>query len=149
MKNFWSKILILFLFALAMGYLEAAVVVYLRALILSNEVSISASGTIYWVEIFREAATIVMLVTLTLLVAKNWLERFLYFIYIFSIWDISYYLFLYLILRWPPTLFTQDIYFLIPKPWIGPVWFPLFLFSILFVVSFHSLFKRNIYNQRK
>ncbi len=145
MKKFWPKILVLFLFALAMGYLEAAVVVYLRVLILSNEVSISAPERIYWTEIFREAATIVMLVTITLLVAKNWLERFLYFIYIFSIWDLSYYLFLYLILRWPPTLFTQDIYFLIPKPWIGPVWLPLFLFSILFIVSFYALFRRGNY----
>ena len=29
------------------------------------------------------------------------------------------------VLRWPPTLTTMDVLFLIPVPWLAPVWVPL------------------------
>lgn len=72
----------------------------------------------------REAATIVMLVTLALLVGNSWLDRAMVFLWTFAFWDLFYYVSLYLVIKWPPRLTTVDVLFLIPRPWIAPVWFP-------------------------
>ncbi len=42
----------------------------------------------------------------------------------FAFWDIFYYIGLWGAIRWPPSLFTPDILFLIPVPWLSQVWFP-------------------------
>lgn len=138
-KNHRTFIL-LGVFGLAMGFLEAIVVVYLRQIyypqgfdfplsILSPEIVI-----IEWV---REIATIIMLVTLGIIAGKDNLQRFFYFLYSFAIWDIFYYAGLKLFLNWPPSFLTWDILFLIPIPWIGPVLAPIIcsLTLILFAVS--------------
>ncbi|MCK4855811.1 MAG: hypothetical protein KAT31_16140, partial [Bacteroidales bacterium] len=41
------------------------------------------------------------------------------------IWDIFYYVFLWLLIGWPPSLMTYDVLFLLPSTWIGPVITPL------------------------
>ena len=46
----------------------------------------------------------------------------------FATWDLSYYAFLRLISGWPQSLFTRDVFFLIPVPSIGPVITPLVIF---------------------
>ena len=48
------------------------------------------------------------------------------FLLTFGIWDITYYVALYAILRWPPSLATMDVLFLIPPGpwWHQPVWVP-------------------------
>ena len=43
---------------------------------------------------------------------------------VFGVWDIFYYLFLKLFLDWPASFATWDILFLLPYPWVGPVWPP-------------------------
>jgi len=73
------------------------------------------------VEWIRELATLVMLAAVGVLAGKNNLQRLLYFLFTFAIWDIFYYVALYLLLDWPQSLLTWDILFLIPVPWIGPV----------------------------
>jgi hypothetical protein len=72
-------------------------------------------------ELGREAATIIMLAGIGILSGKNPTQRFALFLYSFAIWDIFYYVFLKVLLNWPESLFTWDILFLIPLPWVGPV----------------------------
>jgi hypothetical protein len=126
-KSDLSRIIFVTVFAIAMGYLESAVVVYLRELyypegfafplkILSMRIAVT--------EIFREFATMVMLLTIGIIAGRSRLERFGFFIFAFGIWDIFYYIFLKMILGWPESLFTWDILFLLPTTWVGPVLAP-------------------------
>jgi hypothetical protein len=57
-----------------------------------------------------------------------------YFFLAFGLWDIFYYFWLKVFLNWPPSLFTLDVLFLIPVPWVGPVLAPM-LVSLFFIVS--------------
>ncbi|HEY6108335.1 MAG TPA: hypothetical protein VIV56_05450 [Gemmatimonadales bacterium] len=107
------------LYAIAMAFVEAAVVVYLRALLDATPVD-----RIPGVEIAREAATIVMLLAVGVLAGGELRERFLVFCLAFGIWDLSYYAWLRVLLGWPPSLLTSDILFLIPVPWVAPVLAP-------------------------
>lgn len=115
------------LFAIAMGALEAIVVVYLRQLYYPMgfdfplTLLVPKMVTVEW---FREIATIVMLVTIGMIAGRTSLQRFAWFLYSFAIWDIFYYLWLKVLLNWPSSLLTWDILFLIPVPWVGPVLAP-------------------------
>jgi hypothetical protein len=112
------------LFSIAMGYLETAVVVYLRAIYYPQGFDfplVNMNTTIALTELGREAATIIMLAGIGILSGKNPTQRFAMFLYSFAIWDIFYYVFLKVLLNWPESLFTWDILFLIPLPWVGPV----------------------------
>lgn len=131
-----------------MALVEAAVVIYLRELYYPLEFFINSvqdlavmPERILRVELWREVATIIMLAAVGFLFSSRLKKKILGFIWAFSIWDLFYYFFLYLFLKWPPSLLTADVYFLIPWPWIGPVWFPLILFSTLAVVSFWLIVK--------
>jgi hypothetical protein len=120
-----NKILIsLAVFSIAMGFIETAVVVYLRELYYPNGFAFPLQPIdkgIGVTEILREAATIIMLICAGIFTGRTNTEKFGFFIYCFGIWDISYYLFLYLLLGWPESLLTWDILFLIPVTWVGPV----------------------------
>ena len=110
-----------------MGFLETAVVVYLRALYYPNGFQlplVNLDTSIAITELGREAATIIMLAGIGILAGKNPIHRFAFFLYSFAIWDIFYYVFLKLLLNWPESLFTWDVLFLIPLPWFGPVLCP-------------------------
>jgi len=112
------------LFAFAMGFMEAIVVVYLRKLYYPQGFNFplqTVPSDMLSLELVREICTVVMLTFIALMVGKNKLQKFAWFIYCFAIWDIFYYVGLKLILNWPPSLFTWDILFLIPVPWVGPV----------------------------
>ncbi len=85
-----------------------------------------------FIEIGREAATIVMLVFIALLAGSNRQKKIGYFFIAFGIWDIFYYIWLYLFIQWPKSLLEWDILFLIPFPWWGPVIAPI-LISILLI----------------
>lgn len=114
-------------YAIAMGYLEAAVVVYLRRLYYPHGFAFPLAGmdpSVIGIEITRELATIVMLAAVGILAGRNRAERFAYFLCAFGAWDIVYYLGLKLTLGWPPSLLSWDILFLIPVPWVGPVLAP-------------------------
>jgi hypothetical protein len=120
------------LFAVAMGHLEAVVVVYIRHIMGIVPPPEHLDANIYaqvphWIivsEQGREAATIVMLVTLALLAGRSRLERVATFLFAFGVWDIWYYVALKLLLDWPASLQTLDLLFLIPKAWFAPVWLP-------------------------
>jgi hypothetical protein len=124
MNLFRKYLIILTLFSIAMGYLESAVVVYLREIYYPFGFSfpmVTMSGRLALTEILREAATVIMLVSVAWLAGKNSYEKFSWFIFCFAVWDIFYYVFLKLLLNWPESLFTWDILFLIPMVWTGPV----------------------------
>ena len=121
---------ILAVFALAMGHLEAVVVVYIRIALgdLNGSVSVPQElvRTFPWtIEATREAATLVMLGTLALLVGRTWWERAAALLWAFAIWDATYYVALKVMTGWPASLNTPDVYFLLPAPWGGPVWVPM------------------------
>ncbi len=140
-------------FGMAFGFVEAAVVVYLRAAVgllpgyggsLADVAGLSADffqqaqildelpRSLLVVELMREAATMIMLVSVALLTVKTTRERCAIFLWTFAIWDISYYPGLWTTVRWPPSLLTADVLFLIPVPWFAQVWFPI-LVSALFM----------------
>ena len=126
MKPLPKTIWIVF-FALAMGYLESAVVVYLRELYYLEgfDFPIKEMSRILAVtELFREAATLIMILAVSVLAAEKWLHRFAWFLVVFAIWDLTYYLFLKIILDWPASFLTNDILFLLPSIWTGPVLAP-------------------------
>jgi len=112
------------LFAIAMGFLETSVVVYLRELYYPDGFRfplVVVSNKIAVVEFWREFCTIIMLVGIGIAAGRTRLERFAYFLVAFAVWDIFYYVFLEVLLGWPESLSTWDILFLIPVPWTGPV----------------------------
>lgn len=111
-------------FSVAFAFVEASVVIYLRALYypegFSFPLKLIPAGYLR-VEIAREAATIIMLATTGIIAGwKPW-ERFGFFLFAFGIWDIAFYAWLLVTVGWPATPFDRDILFLIPLPWIGPV----------------------------
>ncbi|HEX8516189.1 MAG TPA: hypothetical protein VF868_08315 [Bacteroidia bacterium] len=127
MKAVTKTIIWLTVFSIAMGYLETSVVVYLRKLYYPGGFRfplIPVTRDIAITEFWREAATIIMLIGAGVMSGKNALQRFVFFLYSFAIWDIFYYVFLKVLLDWPEALTTWDILFLIPVPWVGPVWAP-------------------------
>ena len=115
-------------FAIAMAWVEAASVFYIRALVDRIEPyqadPLPMHGALGNVELWREAATLVMIATLGLLAGRTWRRRAGYAALAFGAWDISYYVFLRLISGWPRTLLDWDILFLLPLPWWGPVLAP-------------------------
>ena len=149
------QLLTTLLFAVGFGFVEAAVVVYLRAAVgllpgyggtlievaqLSSDIYIQAGilaelpKSLMAVEFSREAATMIMLVTLAILTTKERKERWGIFLWTFAIWDIIYYVSLYTTVGWPSSLLDQDVLFLIPVPWFSQVWFPI-LVSLLILTA--------------
>lgn len=128
-------------FAVAMAYLEAAVVVYLQTALSSRVgpvfplVPADQAGGLIEIEAGREAATIVMIAAVGLLTGRTWLERLAWSAVVFGAWDIGYYGWLYVLSGWPPSLGTPDILFLLPVPWVGPVWSPMLVSGALIAVG--------------
>src|SRR5438874_12164173 len=75
-------------------------------------------------EVFREAATIVLLVSVAFLTTTKMSARAAVFLCTFAIWDVTYYAALWGTVRWPLSLRDPDALFLISRPWTSPLWFP-------------------------
>lgn len=124
------------LFAIAMAYIEAALVVHLRHLYYAeNPLTIFPlrlfTHTDLAIELMREVATIVMIITVALLAVRDIGRRFTAFVFIFGVWDLFYYLWLKLLIDWPQTWLEWDVLFLIPWPWFGP-WITPAIIALLF-----------------
>ncbi|MCF8380042.1 MAG: hypothetical protein K9H49_10725 [Bacteroidales bacterium] len=132
-----TKIIVISLFAIAMGFLETTVVIYLRELLYPTGFAfplVPIPSDLAFIEILREAATLIMLLAIAIISGKTFSERFAWFIYTFAIWDIFYYIFLKLLIFWPESLMTWDILFLIPTTWTGPVISPIIVsLSMIFL----------------
>ena len=146
----WRQLTTLAIFAASFGFVEGAVVVYLRSATgllpgyrgTLSELQHSSEGyhqeqsisqfpqSLLTIEVYREAATIIMLVSVTLLAASSTSARWAAFLWVFALWDIAYYAGLWLTVRWPASLTDLDVLFLIPVPWIAQVWFPLAVSSL-------------------
>lgn len=132
-------------FAVAFGFVEASVVVYLRGALgmlpgvqgtLADVARLSSSAyqqaytvdqfpkSLLRVETLREAATMVMLVSVALLAERRLRERWAIFLWTFALWDLTYYFALRATVGWPGSLTDTDILFLIPVPWLAQIWFP-------------------------
>ena len=150
----WRRLIALAIFAGAFGFAESAVVVYLRAAVgllpgykgTLSDLQHSPEGyhqeqslsqfpqSLLTIELYREAATMIMLVSVALLAASTISARWAAFLWIFALWDIAYYAGLWATVRWPASLADLDVLFLIPVPWVAQVWFPL-LVSALTVLA--------------
>jgi hypothetical protein len=134
------KLLLLSIFGIAMAHFEGVVVVYLRKATGmhdsdgNRETLKKIPPRFIKIEITREAATIIMLVVIAILAGNTWVERGVLFLWTFAFWDLFYYLSLYILIKWPRSLKTIDVLFLIPVPWIAPVWFPVGVSSLTIVV---------------
>lgn len=123
-----KKIILVTLFAVAMGFLEATVVVYMRELYYPEGFIFPLQlipPRIFVIELVRELSTLIMLLSIGFLIGRSALEKFSWFLFSFGVWDIFYYVALKLFLDWPESLLTWDILFLIPIAWLGPVLAPL------------------------
>jgi hypothetical protein len=122
-KVFW-----LTLFALSFGFVECSVVVYLRQIYYPGQTLLFPLKVfephIFGVELFREAATIIMLFAAAAMTFEKSILRFAGFIWGFAVWDIMYYVFLKLFINWPADVFEWDVLFLIPVVWASPVLAP-------------------------
>jgi len=121
----WFTVVI---FAVAMAWVESAVVYYLRTMIDRIEPyqpnPLPIIGGLGPAEMVREAATMVMLLTVGILAGRNWRSRLGFTAIAFGLWDIFYYVFLKVMCGWPHSLLDWDILFLLPLPWWGPVLAP-------------------------
>ncbi|HJT88221.1 MAG TPA: hypothetical protein VJ732_10205 [Bryobacteraceae bacterium] len=156
----WKRrVFAILLFAVAFGYLEAAVVSYLRVLheparqrfypgrpaselfpLLTLQQARETQQTgVLAIEVGREAATIVMLAALALAVSANTGQWFAAFVMAFGAWDLMFYIFLKVLLGWPASLMTWDVLFLIPVPWAAPVLAPSIVAALMVIAGFWHL----------
>jgi hypothetical protein len=125
------------LYAVAMAYVEAAAVLYLRTIY----GGIDPVGPRYppfdplpdfvWIEIGREAATMIMLAAVGYLAARGLAGRIGAFAIAMGVWDIFYYVFLWMFAGWPSSPLAPDVLFLIPLPWWGPVASPILVAAVI------------------
>ena len=155
----------LVVFSIAFGYVEAAVVAYLRSIyapirlrffpaevakelfpLLSLE-QLRSLGTEHIArlktELGRELATMLMLGGVALAATRKLREWTAAFLICFGIWDIAFYVFLRLLLDWPASLFTWDILFLVPVPWTGPVIAPVIVSASMIVCGFIVMWRES------
>jgi hypothetical protein len=72
------------------------------------------------IELAREAATLILIWA----ASRNARSRLGAFLLAFGVWDLTFYLWLRVLIGWPPSLLTWDILFLLPVPWAAPVLAP-------------------------
>ncbi|MBL7789607.1 MAG: hypothetical protein JNL75_07275 [Chitinophagales bacterium] len=139
-----KKSLHLIVFFISMAMLESAVVIYLRELLYPDGFHFPLVGMkpiVIATELAREAATIIMLWTVGYIAGRNFSTRFAWFLIGFGIWDIFYYIFLYVFIQWPASLFEWDILFLIPLPWYGPVIAPCIISILMIILGWFLLYR--------
>jgi hypothetical protein len=151
----------LVIFGIGFGFVEAAVVVDLRAILrpVSRESgrtsadgvfpmltidqldrSDPAAARLMRIETLREAATLLMLAGAGMAAGRTFLQRFAAFLVAFGVWDLCYYLFLKVLLGWPASVWTWDVLFLIPVPWAAPVFAPVAVAAPMVITGSAVLF---------
>jgi hypothetical protein len=124
-------------FAIGMAWVESAAVYYLRMLVDRIEPyqanPLPVAGALGAIELVREAATLLMLLTVGILAGRTWPHRIAYSAIAFGVWDIFYYVFLRIMTGWPRSPFDWDVLFLLPLPWWGPVIAPVSIAALMVV----------------
>jgi hypothetical protein len=129
--------------AVGLGYIEGAVVVYLREIFHPNGFVFplepfgvtGEARRLLLTEVGRETATIVVILSACLVAGRNRRQRLAYFLMIFAVWDIFYYVWLRALIGWPATVLDWDVLFLIPAVWAGPVLAPVLVSIAMFVFA--------------
>lgn len=133
-----------FVFSVAFAWVESSVVVYLREIYFDGYFKFPL--VVIWkegkhvidplirIEFGREIATILMLVAIGWAAGKNQVQKFCFFMITFGIWDIFFYVWLYVMVKWPESLMTWDLLFFVPLPWVGPVITPV-LVALAMIVA--------------
>jgi hypothetical protein len=151
------RLVALLVFGTGFGFVEAAVVSYLRRIIgyesgyhlgarkvyldlgviafVQPDRSVLVDLHLTQVEIAREAATLFMLVAIAVLAGETLRRRLAAFFIAFTVWDLTYYLFLRVLDGWPTSLLDRDVFFLIPVTWVGPVATAVVASCVVLVVS--------------
>lgn len=140
MKNIAKRILWVSIYAIAMALLEAVAVIYIRRLLQITETHVSL-GPLVHIEIWREAATITMLLAVGWLAGRKGIERLAYGLFAFGLWDIAYYVWLKVLVNWPATLLDWDVLFLIPLRWWGPVLSPVLIAGLICITAILALIR--------
>ncbi len=131
------RVVVVVAYAVAMAYVEAAAVLYLRTLYggidpVGPRNPAAEPPVMFWlVELGREAATVVMLAAVGWLAGRGQGGRLGAFCLAFGVWDVFYYVFLYAFTGWPAGLLAPDVLFLIPLPWWGPVLTPALVAALI------------------
>lgn len=150
--SFRQGILALLVFGISFGFIEAAVVVYLRTLTAPHR---EAAGLerdelfpvltprrgpvpeevvrVWRAERLREFATLALLWSAGMALGRTGTARFAVFLVAFGLWDIFFYAGLRYLIEWPASLMTPDLLFLLPVPWWGPVLAPLLAATVMIV----------------
>jgi len=137
-KNPTQLIFWLSVFAVAMAYFEATIVVYLRGLYYPDDITrifplVILTSVHLLVELGREACTILMLTAIAVIAAHGFSRRFAVFCLLMGIWDLFYYVWLKVLIGWPLTWLEWDVLFLIPWIWLGP-WICPAVIAVLFII---------------
>ena len=122
------------LFAIAMAYLESAVVVYLRRIYGISDLILSVppfDPQIAAIELGRELATLVMLLAVGWVAGKKFQSRLGFAVFAFGLWDIFYYIWLRVFIGWPRSVLDPDLLFLLPLSWWGPVLAPVLIAALM------------------
>lgn len=125
MRSNITTLCLLTLFAIAMAQIEAAIVVHLRTIYYPEDPLSLFPLALFshrdlGIELVREAATLIMIATLSFLTARKFRDAFVVFVFVFGVWDIFYYVWLKVMIGWPTAWGEWDVLFLIPWPWFGP-----------------------------
>lgn len=151
-----KRLIALAILSIAFGYIEASVVIYLRAIFYPEgfvfplaEFGIETSPLwrrLLLTEIGREASTLVLIISGAYLFGRNLRERVAGFMIIFGIWDIFFYVWLKVLVNWPDSIMDWDILFLIPVTWAGPVLAPV-LISVVMIVFGLVVIRQSCYGR--
>jgi hypothetical protein len=137
MNRSYLKIIWVSVFSIAMAYLEAAVVVYLRRVYGITNLILQVplfDKEIAAIEVGRELTTLVMLLCIGWIAGETFQSRVGFTFITFGLWDIFYYIWLWVFIGWPQSIIEPDLLFLIPLPWWGPVLSPV-LIALLMVTG--------------
>lgn len=148
-KTIFKRFIIVILFGIAFGYIEAAAVVYLRTIFypdgfifpLTNFGTGALWERLLLAEIGREIATLVLILTGCWLSGQNRPQRIAFFMTIFAVWDIFYYVWLKALINWPSSVMDWDILFLIPVAWASAVLAPVLVSLMLLLFSVVMLYR--------
>jgi hypothetical protein len=142
MSDLVKRFLWVSVYAIAMAFLEAVVVAYIRKLldISDHRADLNPYAIM---EVWREAATLIMLVAVGWLTGRKKIDRLAYGMFAFGLWDIWYYVWLKVLIHWPKTLFDWDTLFLIPFPWRGPVLSAILIACLICVVTTLTVYQVN------